>query len=147
MGMLMLRYFINGMKKLISYPFSILYYLFFGLSLLVFHPIQWLTLKIGGYNAHRKSVALLNLCLTKCIFFIGGRVKFNNPNHIPKDKPLIIVANHQSMYDIPPIIWYMRKYHPKFISSKCELYSTLKKSPKWFVRSEIFRLANVLYFH
>lgn len=106
------------MKKLVSYPFSIVYYLFFGLSLLVFHPIQWLALKIGGYNAHRKSVALLNLCLTKCIFFIGGRVKFNNPNHIPKDKPLIIVANHQSMNDIPPIIWYLREHHPKFISKK-----------------------------
>jgi 1-acyl-sn-glycerol-3-phosphate acyltransferase len=22
------------------------------------------------------------------------------------------------MYDIPPIIWYMRKYHPKFVSKK-----------------------------
>ena len=34
--------------------------------------------------------------------------------------PLIIVSNHQSMNDIPPIIWYMRKYHPKFVS-KIEL--------------------------
>ena len=34
------------------------------------------------------------------------------------DRPHIIVSNHQSMYDIPPIIWYMRRLHPKFISKK-----------------------------
>jgi 1-acyl-sn-glycerol-3-phosphate acyltransferase len=28
------------------------------------------------------------------------------------------VANHQSTYDIPPLIWYLRKHHPKFISKK-----------------------------
>jgi 1-acyl-sn-glycerol-3-phosphate acyltransferase len=39
---------------------------------------------------------------------------------IPNNVPIIIVANHQSMWDIPPIIWFMRKYHPKFIS-KIEL--------------------------
>ena len=35
----------------------------------------------------------------------------------PQEK-LIIVANHQSMYDIPPIIWHLRAYHPKFVSKK-----------------------------
>ncbi|ETN94237.1 lysophospholipid acyltransferase family protein [Zhouia amylolytica] len=40
--------------------------------------------------------------------------------NIPDDTPVIIVANHQSLHDIPPIIWHMRKYHPKFIS-KIEL--------------------------
>ena len=37
---------------------------------------------------------------------------------IDKNQPLIIVANHQSMYDISPILWYFRKHHPKFISKK-----------------------------
>ena len=37
---------------------------------------------------------------------------------VPEGVPLIIVANHQSMNDIPPIIWFMRKFHPKFISKK-----------------------------
>ncbi len=30
------------------------------------------------------------------------------------------MSNHQSTYDIPPIFWYLRKYHPKFVS-KIEL--------------------------
>ena len=37
---------------------------------------------------------------------------------MPSDGPMIIVSNHQSTYDIPPIIWFFRKYHPKFISKE-----------------------------
>jgi 1-acyl-sn-glycerol-3-phosphate acyltransferase len=51
---------------------------------------------------------------------LGTRYTFENTQNIPTDRPLIVVSNHQSMYDIPPIIWYMRKYHPKFVS-KIEL--------------------------
>jgi 1-acyl-sn-glycerol-3-phosphate acyltransferase len=39
---------------------------------------------------------------------------------LPKNRPIIFVANHQSMYDIPPLIWFLRDYHAKFIS-KIEL--------------------------
>ncbi len=39
---------------------------------------------------------------------------------LPKGKPLIIVSNHQSQYDIPPVVWGFRKHYPKFIS-KIEL--------------------------
>ena len=46
------------------------------------------------------------------IFVVKGREK------LPPHKPLIFVANHQSLYDIPPFIWFMRAWHPKFISKK-----------------------------
>ena len=108
----------NFILKIVSYPLTALYYIFFGLALLFFHPIQWLALKIGGYNPHRMVVAILNLCLTRCIHLLGSRISFNNIHKIPEGVPLIIVSNHQSMNDIPPIIWFMRKYHPKFISKK-----------------------------
>ena len=106
------------MLKLISYPLTVIYYFVFGLLLVIFHPIQWFCLNVFGYQAHKKSVDLLNLGLTRCLLILGNWVSFRNTQQIPADKPSIIVANHQSMYDIPPIIWYMRKYHPKFISKK-----------------------------
>ena len=37
---------------------------------------------------------------------------------IPKNKPIIVVSNHQNMMDIPPLIWYFRHQHAKFISKK-----------------------------
>ena len=106
------------MKKLLSYPLSVLFYIFFFLTLLVFHPIQWLCLKLGGYQAHKKSVDIFNFFLMRSLNLLGTRFTFENPYDIPTDKPVIIVANHQGMYDIPPIIWNMRKHHPKFVSKK-----------------------------
>lgn len=54
----------------------------------------------------------------RCTHILGTTYSFNNPHNISVDKPLVIVPNHQSMHDIPPIIWFMRKYHPKFVSKK-----------------------------
>ena len=108
------------MLKLISYPISIVYFFFFGLTLAVFHPIQWFTFNVFGYQAHKKTVDLLQFFLMRCQNILGTRFSFRNPYQIDTDRPLIIVTNHQSMFDIPPIIWYMRKHHCKFIS-KAEL--------------------------
>lgn len=56
----------------------------------------------------------------RCTHVLGTRYSFHNPHNIPTDRPAIIVLNHQSMHDIPPVIWFMRKHHPKFVS-KMEL--------------------------
>ncbi|MBT8186332.1 MAG: 1-acyl-sn-glycerol-3-phosphate acyltransferase [Croceitalea sp.] len=106
------------MLKLLSYPITFIFLLCFGLALVVFHPIQWLCLKVFGYDAHRKSVAVLNLILMRCTNILGTRYTFDNSQALPKNKPYIMVTNHQSMYDIPPIIWHLRHYHPKFVSKK-----------------------------
>ena len=39
---------------------------------------------------------------------------------MPENTSLIFVANHQSLFDIPPLIWYLRKHHAKFVA-KSEL--------------------------
>lgn len=106
------------MEKLLSYLLTPLYFLCFGLVLVIFHPIQWFCLKVFGYNAHKQSVSVLNRCLMLCTNILGTRYTFTNTHNLPTDRPLILVTNHQSMYDIPPIIWYMRKFHPKFVAKK-----------------------------
>jgi len=103
--------------KLLSYPLTIIYYVFFGLTLVIFHPIQWICLKIG-YSAHKFSVDSLQFSLMRCLNILGTRYSFENKHTIPKGQPLIIVANHQSMYDISPLIMNFRRHHPKFISKK-----------------------------
>jgi 1-acyl-sn-glycerol-3-phosphate acyltransferase len=84
----------------------------------IFHPIQWICFNVFGYQAHKKSVDYLNFFLVKCTNILGTTYRFENLNSIPKNVPLIVVANHQSMYDIIAIIWYMRRYHCKFVSKK-----------------------------
>ncbi len=105
-------------KKFLSYFLSIIFYLLFGIAIVVFDLIQRVLLAVFGYEAHRKSVALLNLILVRLHHLLGIRYDIELPENLPIGKPVIIVANHQSMWDIPPIIWFLRKLHPKFISKK-----------------------------
>lgn len=106
------------MQKILAYPLTVLYFICFGLTLIVFHPIQWFCFNVLGYQAHKITVDWLQFFLMRCLNVLGTRFSFDNPYDIDTDQPLIIVANHQSMYDISPIMWYMRKHHPKFIAKK-----------------------------
>ena len=108
------------MVKLISYPLTIIYAFAFLLTIVIFHPIQAFCYRVFGYEALKKSVDALQFCLMRCLNILGTRFTFDNPYDIPTNQPIIIVSNHQSMYDISPLMWYMRKHHPKFIS-KIEL--------------------------
>ena len=106
------------MEKIISYPISLFSMVLFLLVLVIFHPIQWICFNVFGYQAHKKSVDYLNLILLRIGHFLGTTYKVENRDLIPKGVPIIFVANHQSLYDIVGIIWFMRKFHPKFVSKK-----------------------------
>lgn len=108
------------MKKIFVYPLNIIYYLFFGFFLTFFHLVQVISFNLGGYNAQKKSVDYLNYVLLRCLNLLGNLVVFHKSSDVPEHVPIIFVANHQSTYDIPPLFWYLRQYHPKFIS-KIEL--------------------------
>ena len=108
------------MQKLLAYPLSVIYYLLFGSTLVIFHAVQWVCFNMFGYEAHKKSVDALSFFLVANTFVLGTRYKIINLDKLPINTPLIIAANHQSLYDITTICWFMRKIHPKFIS-KIEL--------------------------
>ena len=108
------------MNKLFGYILTPIHYLLFGMLLFLFHPIQWLCLKLGGQERHKKSVDVLNFFLLGTYYILGSRIQFKNPYNLPTNRPIIFIANHQSMYDIPALIWFLRSYHAKFIS-KIEL--------------------------
>jgi 1-acyl-sn-glycerol-3-phosphate acyltransferase len=108
------------MRKFFGYILTPFVALAFVLVLVIFQPIQWLCYKLGGYSAHKRSVDILNLCLLSTVYLAGNRVVFINKQNLPIGRPIIFLANHQSMFDIPPLIYYLRKYHAKFIS-KIEL--------------------------
>ncbi|WP_437920762.1 lysophospholipid acyltransferase family protein [Sphingobacterium sp. LRF_L2] len=108
------------MRKLLGFILTPIFYICFSISLLLFHPIQWICLKLGGYTAHKKSVDILNGLLVACNYTLFNRTRFIDNSNIPTGRPIIFVANHQSTYDIPPLIYFLRRFHGKFIS-KIEL--------------------------
>jgi 1-acyl-sn-glycerol-3-phosphate acyltransferase len=108
------------MKKFFGYILSPFVILAFFLLLVIFHPIQWVCLQLGGYTAHKKSVDILNFFLLHTAYILFNGITFINKQALPVNRPIIFIANHQSLFDIPPMIYYLRKYHAKFIS-KVEL--------------------------
>ncbi|MFY9241587.1 MAG: lysophospholipid acyltransferase family protein [Polaribacter sp.] len=106
--------------KIISYILSPIFAIVFILILLIFHPLQWLAFNLFGSKGHAKIVALLNLCLMRSMLLIGVPVRLINEHKLPENTSIIFVSNHQSTFDIPPIIWFFRKHNPKFVS-KIEL--------------------------
>ena len=81
-------------------------------------PLQWIGFNFFGYKAHKKIVDAFNGTMLLVLKVLGTKITFNNIYKLPENRPLIIVSNHQSFYDIPPLIWFFRKNHPKFISKK-----------------------------
>jgi len=106
------------MQKIISYPISFIAILIFLITLVIFHPIQWICFNVFGYQAHKKSVDYLNLCLLRIGHILFTNYKIVGRETIPKGVPIIFVANHQGMYDIIGMIWFLRKFHPKFVSKE-----------------------------
>jgi 1-acyl-sn-glycerol-3-phosphate acyltransferase len=104
--------------KFLSYILSPFFLISFFLILIVFHPLQWLSLKFISFNAYQRIVDLMNFALVKNLLLIGVTVKVDNPHKLPEGTPLVFVSNHQSLFDISPVSWYFRKYNPKFVSKK-----------------------------
>ncbi|RFS16042.1 1-acyl-sn-glycerol-3-phosphate acyltransferase [Emticicia sp. C21] len=106
------------MKKILDYVLSVIYLLYFGLLLIVFHVIQVIAFNVFGKKAHKKSVDLFNLALNTSYYVTGTSVRFKQLEEYPTDRPIIFIANHQSTFDIPGIIWYLRKHQPIFVSKQ-----------------------------
>lgn len=115
------RYLPAMLKKLISIilmPLSVVYWVLFFLYLVVFHIIQWCAFNLFGYQTHKSSVDIMNLFLCRSMLVAGVHYSVSGYDQIEFGRPTIIVSNHQSMFDIPPIIWFLRRLHPKFVAKK-----------------------------
>ena len=106
------------MKKLLDYVLSSVYLLYFGLVLCVFHVAQAVAWHAFGRPAHKRVVDWLNASIAYGWYLTGSRIRFQQRTSLPTDRPIIFVANHQSMFDISPIIWFLRRHTPTFVSKK-----------------------------
>lgn len=106
------------MKLFLSAILTPIFFVVFGLILALFHPIQVIARNIFGAKSHDKTVFALNFWLMKALHILGVRYSFHGFKKLPKDVPLIIISNHQSMWDIPTLIWKFRAHRPKFVAKK-----------------------------
>jgi 1-acyl-sn-glycerol-3-phosphate acyltransferase len=108
------------MKKILDYLLSCIYLPYFGLVLVVFHVAQAIAFNLFGKDAHKKTVDWMNACIAYGWYLTGSSIHYYPQPNLPTDRPIIFIANHQSMFDISPIIWFLRDHTPIFVS-KIEL--------------------------
>jgi 1-acyl-sn-glycerol-3-phosphate acyltransferase len=106
------------MKKAIDIVLGGIYILYFGILLCVFHVVQFIAFEFFGPRIHQKMVELLNFFIVKGWIITGSTSSFKMSEPLPTNQTMIFVANHQSMFDICGIVWYMRNFTPLFISKK-----------------------------
>ncbi len=106
------------MKKILYWISTLIFGLTFFIILLVFHPLQ-VIVKAISYQAHKSTVDGMIWCLNTSLILVGARRKIDwKAGTLPTDRPMIIVSNHQSMFDIPAIGQLLKKHHPKYIAKK-----------------------------
>ena len=106
------------MKKILLYPITLLYYLAYLVVLCTIHPIQWVSFKLFGESGLQKSFDYTAYFTMKCTHILGARYTFENRELVPKNVPIIFVANHQSLLDTAGIIWYLRQFKVAFVTKK-----------------------------
>lgn len=86
--------------------------------LVLFHPLH-LAASLISRRLHKHMLDLMNLAIVLNIRFItGAGYKVIGAPCLPKGRPVILVSNHQSMYDIPMLMWECRQRDVGFISKR-----------------------------
>jgi 1-acyl-sn-glycerol-3-phosphate acyltransferase len=106
------------MKNILDYVLSTIYLVYFFLILIVFHPLQIIFFELFGQRTHQKLIHIMNFFLLYGVKILGTGLKFVKKTEVPIDRPIIFVANHQSMFDIIGMIWFLRKNFPVFVSKQ-----------------------------
>ncbi len=103
--------------QILTYILSPLSHLYYGIVFGIFHVFQVVAHRVFGENARLKVIVWLNFFLTKAPYFLGSKVTIKGKENIPDNsRPIIIVSNHQSFYDIPIIAHLFRKNTVKYVA-------------------------------
>ena len=105
-------------RRLLSWAISPIYFVNFFLILILFHPLLVIA-RLFGHRSMKFVFDRLQSALISNFCLVGAKISIKFLAPLPQ-APFILVANHQSMYDIPLIVRALRGYDPMFLS-KVEL--------------------------
>jgi 1-acyl-sn-glycerol-3-phosphate acyltransferase len=105
-------------RPVMSWLCTIPYTLVFILILVLSHPFHMFA-ALFGRAAHKRALDIMNLCIVWNIRLLtGARYTVIGRPTLPPDRAVLIVSNHQSMYDIPMIMWECRKKEVGFVAKR-----------------------------
>jgi 1-acyl-sn-glycerol-3-phosphate acyltransferase len=104
--------------RLIDWLITPVYIFLFILILVVFDPPQRIATCFSR-RLHKWILDLMNICIVLNIrLTTGARYRVIGKPYLPDSRPVILVSNHQSMYDIPMMMWECRKREVGFIAKR-----------------------------
>jgi len=101
---------------LLDYLITPVFLLCLGSILCLFHVLQVLARPFSVRLQEHMYDWLCGALLLNLKWVAGARFDVQVPDSLPTHAPLVFVSNHQSMFDIPAVVWGFRKCYPRFIS-------------------------------
>lgn len=105
------------MRRVLDWLGTVLFSIFFGITLLVFDALLRLATPLGRRPVERVGV-LFQAALILAYRAAGISVELEKSRAFRPGVPYIVLSNHQSMFDIPLFAWAMPENFPKYISKK-----------------------------
>lgn len=109
---------VQAKHRVIDWLITPVYVSVFFAILVLFHPIH-LVATWCSKRLHKHLLDLMNLCIVVNIrVTTGASYRVIGTPALPIDRSVILVSNHQSMYDIPMLMWECRSRDVGFIAKR-----------------------------
>jgi len=107
----------SGPVRAIDWIVTLPFLVAFGLILLLFDPLQRLSRPFGE-RPHEIVVGVMQAALLGSFRLCGVRLSIERAPAVAPRTPYILIANHQSMFDIPIIGALLFSNYPKYVSKR-----------------------------
>jgi 1-acyl-sn-glycerol-3-phosphate acyltransferase len=104
-------------RRAVDWLFTLPFVVAFGLILAVFDPLQRVA-RAFGRRPHEVVVGMLQSALTQALRICGTRFVVERDPAVRPRTPYLLIANHQSMFDIPIVASLLFSNFPKYVAKK-----------------------------
>ena len=105
------------MRAPLDWLFTLPFLVAFGLILLIFDPLQRVA-RLLGTRPHEVVVGMLQTSLLWAFKICGTRLEVERSPEVQPWTPYVLIANHQSMFDVPILGALLFSNFPKYVSKK-----------------------------
>lgn len=105
------------MRRLVDWIVTVPFLIAFGLILLVFDPLQRIA-RLFGQRPQEIVAGMLQSSLVGAFHICGTRLQVERSPLVKRNTAYIIIANHQSLFDIPILGALLFSNFPKYVSKR-----------------------------
>jgi len=105
------------MRKIVDWIFTVPFLVAFGLTLGIYDPLQRIA-RLFGPRPHEIVVGWLQTTLIAIFRLCGTRLEVERSPAVEGWKPYLVIANHQSMFDVPIFGALLFSNFPKYVAKR-----------------------------